>query len=110
MPNLNAADADADWALWDNVRQVRLRIRGHTESFGTAQTVECIELPRDRMAAGVSVGMVSEQSRRFALRASQVNGDITVGSEITDWGGRVFYVERAELLTWGTRWLVWTNN
>ena len=51
-------------------------------------------------------GAVLAKTRRLALRAFQLTGDPAKGTRVTDWGGRVFFVEDAELVSWGTRWRV----
>lgn len=104
---LTAVDVDRDWALFDNVRKVTVELRGADDSFAAAQVVDALELPREVGQDAAGDGAVLTKTRRLALRALQLTGDPVKGTRITDWAGRVFFVEgTARLVSWGTRWQV----
>jgi hypothetical protein len=107
---VTAADLDRDWALFDNKRLVTLRIRGPDDALGSPQTVDALEVPREVYDEdGGDGAKLAEDSRMIPLRASQVAGTVTPRSQITDWNGTVRVVQRAKLVSWGTRWQCWCN-
>jgi hypothetical protein len=62
--DLTAADLDAAWGLFANVRRVTVEIRNAGESFQPAQTVDALELPREVGQEPVGDGGVYVKRRR----------------------------------------------
>jgi len=93
---LDATSLDADWTIFDNVRQVSLRLFvNNTEGLESSITVDAFpaggeDKQQMLLADGTSVFIAT---RVWHLRASQITtGPVTQGSQITDTDGTVYLI------------------
>jgi hypothetical protein len=93
---LDATSLDADWSIFDNVRQVQLRLFvNSTESLEAAISVDAYPAGgEDKQQMLLSDGnSIFVATRVWHLRASQItSGPVTQGSQITDTDGTVYLV------------------
>ena len=112
MAILDATSLDADWGIFDGIRQVTLEIRIADDTYTTPQTIDALSLAADTkgmqsmLEAGVDGGKMYQPNSRIALRGSQVTGVVVPDSRITDWDGNVWFVKSADYKTSNTRVIV----
>jgi hypothetical protein len=110
--NLETADLDEDWVIWDHPRQVQLQIKLSDDTLGSLQIVDTLDAAFQvseqyiMQSVGYDEGQAINHNQSYCLRKSDITGVVTPGSRLVDWDGHVFRILEANIKSLDSRMIV----